>query len=276
MLVFGMQFYRSVRDIVCAGMVLAAAVLAADEPWHELRDCELIPHTGNDGDSFHVKHGDDHFLFRICFADAPETSRSIPHRIKEQALWWSISEDDVLVYGEAAKTFSLAWLKNGFTVHTQYKDARGRSAMKRNFAMVAVDGEFLSQVLVSAGLARAYGYLPTLPDGTSRWTYRKKLQELERKAKGKRKGAWRTSELPSKPNAMPGEGAEDAPAGKKVVLTRSAALYAAGASAHFLGTLQKGTEVVVLDQPAGSMMNVSVVFHGQRVTGRCRSRDLGL
>ncbi len=238
--------------------------------WHVLRNCQIIPNASNDGDSFHVRHGEDHIFFRICFVDAPETSRAFPHRNKEQALWWGISEDDVLRYGKAAKVFSMAALKDGFTIYTQYKDARGNSSMKRNFAMVEVKGEFLCEALVREGLGRAYGYLPDLPDGTSRWDYRKKLQKLEKKAKKGGKGSW----------AAETQHVEDVPVlaekeeGRAIKLTHPVAFYADNPSAHFLGTLKQGLTVLVLDPGDGEMVRVRAPFHGHAVVGQCRKRNL--
>jgi endonuclease YncB( thermonuclease family) len=257
-------------------MALVVAAIAAEESWDELRDCQLISHAGNDADSFHVQHRDDHYIFRICFVDSPETSRAIPHRITEQALWWSVTEDDVLMHGKDATEFTQDFLKDGFTVQTQYKDARGQSAMKRNFAMIRVDGRYLSEALVENGWGRAYGYLPDLPDGSSRWTYREHLQALESRAKSDRKGVWSTSVLTATPNAMPGGEESEVPPGKTITLARPAALYSGGPSAHFLGTLKVGTDVLVLDQPPARMQRVRAPFHDRIVEGQCRVRDLGL
>jgi len=179
---------RGVVALLIFGM--SVAMTPAEEAWQVLRDCRIIPNAANDGDSFHVSHGEDHFIFRLCFVDAPETSLAIRARVQEQAKWWNISEEDVLRYGAEASVLSMDFLKDGFTVFTQHKDARGRSALPRYFAMVQVDGKFLSAALAKAGLGRAYGYLPTLPDGTSRWAYRARIQALEAAAKAGRRGAW--------------------------------------------------------------------------------------
>ena len=164
---------------------------SAEKEWLKLRGCELIEHAANDGDSFHVSHDGDHYLFRLCFVDTPETSPSFPDRVKKQAKWWRVSTDDVIQGGEDAKAFTKKFLAEPFTVFTQLKDARGNSALPRHFAMVKnADGEYLSKMLAKRGLARAYGYLPDLPDGTSRWDYRKAIQKLEASAKSKKRGVW--------------------------------------------------------------------------------------
>jgi endonuclease YncB( thermonuclease family) len=266
-----MRFFTRCIVFFCVLLVASGALAKNQKKWRVLRDCKLIPNASNDGDSFHVRHKKKHYIFRLCFVDAPETSRSIPRRITEQALWWDIPEADVTRHGDAATAFTLDFLKDGFTVYTQYKDARGKSALKRNFAMIKVDGEFLSRVLARKGLARAYGYLADLPDGTSRWKYRKELQALEKKAKSSHRGTWGNkhpqAQVPRAPEIADEEGTS-------VTLTRSVALYASGASTHFIGMLKSGDTVFVLDEAAGNMVKVRVTFRGKTIVGRCRKRDL--
>lgn len=186
------QIHFCILLFLCLGLGRAFAV---EKEWVKLRGCELIEHDANDGDSFHVSHEGKHYIFRLCFVDAPETSLAFPDRVKAQAKWWGVSNDDVIRGGKAATTVAKAFLEKPFTVFTKFKDARGKSTLPRHFAMVTnKDGEFLSKTLARQGLARAYGYLPDLPDGTSRWDCRKEMQSLEKDAKSGKIGVWGSAE----------------------------------------------------------------------------------
>jgi endonuclease YncB( thermonuclease family) len=233
--------------------------------WEKLSGCRLLPNPANDGDSFHVKHKGKEYLFRLYFVDCPETTDVVPERLKDQAKWWHIEKDAVMPYGREAAVFTREFLKRGFTVFTRYEDARGRSAMKRNFAMVRVRGTFLSEALVEAGLARVYGYARVLPDGRAAKSYRSHLDDIEADARAERKGAWVASGL--RP--------DDADAnGRQVSLKRYVALYADDSSVRFLGMLKRGVIVFVPEQPDKSMVKIRAPLHGKVVDGQCRRREL--
>ncbi len=45
--------------------------------WIVLKDCRLIANPANDGDSFHMSAGENEYLFRLYFVDAPETDEMV-------------------------------------------------------------------------------------------------------------------------------------------------------------------------------------------------------
>ena len=154
-------------------------------------DCTLVRNAANDGDSFHVMCDGKERIFRLHFVDCPETSDFVPKRLREQAAYWKTSEENVTKAGSAARRYALRKLKEPFIVYTAWEDAKGQSRLPRYFAMIRVGDKFLSEWLVRNGHARVYGYPKDLPDGTSKWTHREKLQKLEKSAKHSGKGAWR-------------------------------------------------------------------------------------
>src|ERR1041385_5158671 len=65
--------------------------LDAAKEWTIFEECRLIDHPSNDGDSFHVSHGNKEYLFRLYLVDAPETNGRNPERLIEQAKYFEIS-----------------------------------------------------------------------------------------------------------------------------------------------------------------------------------------
>jgi len=251
---------------------------APEKPWDKLDNCHLVESYANDGDSFHVKHGEKEFVFRLCFVDCAETSMSYPQRIREQGEWWGISDKNVIKAGHDATKFTLKLLDKGFTVFTKYKDARGNSKLGRNFAMIKVGDSYLSEELVKEGLARVYGYSVKTPDGKSRDSYRSRLDSLEKKAKREKKGAWdyaevdffkRSKEISAMPEVIDGDVAGDA-----LTLTAPVALYSDNHSVSFLTTLAVGSVVYVLDKSGGHMIKVRAPYRGSMIFGQCRRHDL--
>ncbi len=152
----------------------------------------------SDGDSFHIKYGQREFIFRLYFADAPETDESLKDRIKEQCQYFGVTEDENRKAGEAAKKFTAEWLKRPFTVTTRWQNAMGRSRLPRYYAQIEIGGQDLTEMLVSRGLARAKGTVAILPDGTKAKDHMEKLRQLESEARAKRVGIWATSKNPGK------------------------------------------------------------------------------
>lgn len=66
----------------------------------------------------------------------------------------------------------------------------GSSKKQRFFAMIEVDGKWLSSMLVENGLARIYGKRIQLPDGTDSRTYLDTLEKLKESAMKDKKGGW--------------------------------------------------------------------------------------
>jgi len=59
------------------------------------------------------------FIFRLYFVDAPETDSSVKDRVREQAGYFGVSEEEVLQAGAAAKKFAAEWLQLGCIVTTR-------------------------------------------------------------------------------------------------------------------------------------------------------------
>ena len=115
---------------VLLALVAPANALAAKK-WREYTGCTLIPNASNDGDSFHVKAGNiksKTYLFRLYFVDTPESEKSLPERLKEQADYFGIANPlDVVKVGKAAVAFTEKFLADGnFTVHSRLSP-HGRS-----------------------------------------------------------------------------------------------------------------------------------------------------
>lgn len=172
--------------------LLALAAIARADEWETIRECRLIEHAANDGDSFHVDADGEERLFRLYFVDTPETEDDgrMADRIAEQAELFGISEEENLEMGKKAAAFTRAVLSRPFTVTTRGQDARGASAIKREYAFVeTADGEDLGEMLVSRGLARSYGEDATTPSESAS-DLRAKYDGLEAQAKRERVGVW--------------------------------------------------------------------------------------
>jgi endonuclease YncB( thermonuclease family) len=179
-----------------AAAAVALLLLAAGWPkrntaWQTLEGCRLLPNAANDGDSFHVLHRGKEYIFRLYFADAPETSEQVPERLAEQAEHWGLEPRKVMAAGEEAGRFTAEFLRRPFTVRTRMQDARGSSRRKRYYALVEADGRPLHEALVEAGLARVYGMWADLPDGTAARDHVKALDRLEKAARRGARGAWK-------------------------------------------------------------------------------------
>jgi len=160
--------------------------------WEVLEGCRLVSGSYYDGDSFTVKHDGDQFIFRLYWVDALETSNNYIDRVREQARYFSISENEVTGAGELATDFSKKFLRGEFTVITQWEDARGNSRNKRYFAMIQKGDKFLSTELILAGLVRLYGKQTKdrWPGGVSPRTFLGRLNNNEREAQRKENGIW--------------------------------------------------------------------------------------
>ncbi len=167
----------------------------AGRKWQVYEDAVLLDNPANDGDSFHVRCNNHEYIFRLYFVDTPETDDKYKDRVQAQADYFGISVKQTLKIGHEAAVFTRRKLSHHkFTVYTKKEDARGNSRLRRYFAMIKVDGEWLSSLLVEEGYVRIYGMKTDLPDhGKTMWRYVKNLKHLEWKAKKARKGAWKMS-----------------------------------------------------------------------------------
>ncbi len=177
--------------IVAAGVAGGAYDADARTAWKTYTNCTMRPNEWNDGDSFHVKYKNRHYIFRLNFVDTPETDPELKDRIQEQAEYFNIHESEVIHMGKKAGDFTQKMLADGFTVYSQLDDAMGRSERKRYFGMVTVGDQDLGDALVANGLARIYGqFEDVLPDGGSGNSYVVHLKSLEKKARDQRLGCW--------------------------------------------------------------------------------------
>lgn len=166
------------------------AVARSNEGWVILKDCSYLPNPANDGDSFHVRANGREYIFRLYFVDSPETDASLPERVAVQAKYFAITTPQTLQIGLEAERFTRQHLAHPFTVRTCKQDARGRSRLKRYFAFIEIDHADLGELLVANGLARVYGAASDPPDLNSPGVEWRKLEQLERKAKEQKIGAW--------------------------------------------------------------------------------------
>jgi endonuclease YncB( thermonuclease family) len=163
-----------------------------------------VPTDWADGDSFRVKTAEGReFTVRLYGADCLETGPYTPsdaRRLRDQRRYFGISEHGGSFrtsvelaerYGKLATTQVAEWLREPFTVHTGFADARGDARYERFYAFITMaDGRDLAAALVSSGLARAFGVLRAHPDGRSSHEYGQSLADLEIQAAVRRKGIW--------------------------------------------------------------------------------------
>lgn len=201
---------RRVKSL--AGYVLIALLLAGsyyfsvrwpaggesrrtENAFQVLEGAVLIEHGANDGDSFRLRHGGREEVYRLYFVDACERSDRYPKRLIYQSRYFGghLSPDEVMALGEEARAFTLALLRREpFEVCT-----RNETVMEsaRLHAMIRFPGapegrRWLSERLVSGGLARIYTKGTDLPDGTPRQVFTDHLERLEAEARSKARGAW--------------------------------------------------------------------------------------
>ncbi len=164
---------------------------AAGHGWTVLRDVRLLEDRYFDGDSFHLKPArGDEGVFRLYFADCPETDPRLKDRMADQAKVFGVAVSRIPAIGKRAAEFTREFLREGCTVHTRREVADGDSRMPRHFAFVEVRGRWLHEALVEAGLARAYGKSSDLPDGTPARDHWKRLDSLQETARKRGAGAW--------------------------------------------------------------------------------------
>ena len=174
--------------VVCL-LLLFGNALAGD--WQKLENCRLAPDQYMDGDSFHVLHNGENFIFRLYFVDCPETDNSFSDRIAEQMKDFGLPNvAAVTAAGEKAKEFTEKILSGTFTVMTKWENARGNSRQPRNYAVILVDGKNLAEELARNGLVRAYGMSADYPDATRAKSFKDGLRRLQANAIRQKIGAF--------------------------------------------------------------------------------------
>jgi endonuclease YncB( thermonuclease family) len=273
---------------------LAAALLACAAPgdacaakkWREYTGCEVIPNASNDGDSFHVKPTNiktRKYLFRLYFVDTPESEKSLPERLQEQAGYFGIADPlDVVKVGKEAVRFTENFLKDGnFTVYSRLADALGRSAKDRDYAMVMnTAGQDLSTELIRHGLARVYGQGTDLTDleayGKDEDSWWRRLRQAELDAKKEKLGAWAYASGPANPlEALFAPRQVDE---QDILLTRPIYLYPLDPrNVQPMGQLKAGLTVHVVKGATPDKAHVRFTSSaGQVYEGLARFADLGI
>ena len=167
---------------------------AADrKAWVHLTDCQYVERDYNDGDSFHVQCGDQEFVVRLYFVDAPESTLRYPERTREQSEYFGVTLDETLRAGRQATILVRERLQAPFMVWTRWASAGGRTKTPRYYGFVETEGHSLAALLVSAGLARTKGVTATGPTSEPLHVTRDTLQALERTARQDKRGIWATS-----------------------------------------------------------------------------------
>ncbi len=134
-ILFFMRSQTLKKFILCALLAACPFLVLADE-WQTLRGCTFVPNEWNDGDSFHVRHQGQEYIFRLYFADTPESEDSLPERVAEQAEHFGITPTQSVQAGIAAKKETARFLDAPFTVITRFQAAPGPSKMTRFYAFV--------------------------------------------------------------------------------------------------------------------------------------------
>lgn len=165
-------------------------VSSASAQWETWTGCRLVSSNYNDGDSFHVSYKGKEHIIRLYCVDCPETDRTFPERVAEQAKHHGVKVKEALAAGVYAKQFSAAQLSKPFTVVTSNQDARGNSQLPRIFGFITTaGGRDLGELLVENGLARSYGAVEA-PPGKQVASLRKKYDQLEESARSKKVGVY--------------------------------------------------------------------------------------
>ena len=176
--------------------LIVSTVLMGEE-LRKFTGCTLVATEWADGDSFSVRFPDGkQQTVRLYGADCIEMhiagDDSNARRLRDQRRYFGIN--DILTaksQGETAKSETIRLLSSPFTVYTTFADGRGDERFERIYGFVeTADGKNLSAELITKGLARAFGVVRQLPDGTSGSEWREQLADLELTAARAGRGAW--------------------------------------------------------------------------------------
>ncbi|MGI8604766.1 MAG: thermonuclease family protein [Verrucomicrobiales bacterium] len=170
--------------------------------WDVLTACSLAANKTDAAHHFHVKRGDDIYVFQLYYANAPEVTAAKAEQVTEQARYFGIasqiSEDKwdkaLAHFGEDARAFTHQVLaEQPFLVFTKWEK---RPETHHYYAFVLVQDEnaerrLLQEMLVERGYAIiSEPPLKKLPDGTSGPEFVERLQYLQRQAQQKNLGVW--------------------------------------------------------------------------------------
>lgn len=184
--------------------LLFTSLAHAAAPLTAIPNCKLSPTEWADGDSFLIETpaGEKHTV-RLYGADCLEwhvNDDSDARRLRAQRRYFGITDvgenpqaSIVLAknYGKLAAEFIARALQNPFTVHTSFASALGDGKHPRLYAFVTTaDGKDLAELLVRAGLARAFGVYRETPHGKTAKEYQEYLRDVELTAAKSGAGAW--------------------------------------------------------------------------------------
>lgn len=184
--------------LLLAGILAILLNHAHGEEWVTLENCRLIPNEYNDGDSFHVSHQGEEYIFRLYFVDCPESEDSVPERLVEQAAHFGSTPEQMVEVGKDAAYAMQQLLKAPFDVVTRWQGARGRSKLQRYYAFIFIDGRDgpksadLAAVMLSHGLARVHGVKAKPPTGGLKAAELHQIYlDIEAEAREAGKGGWK-------------------------------------------------------------------------------------
>lgn len=190
--------------LVLAVLLVSAPSWGADrKAWVHLIECQYIEQAYNDGDSFHVQCGEQVFVVRLYFVDAPEATLRYPDRTREQSEYFGVTLDETLRAGRHATRLVRERLQTPFVVWTRWARAGGGTTIPRHYGFVEVEGQSLAELLVSEGLARTKGVMATGPTGVPAHVVQDTLRALERTAREHKRGIWATSTAGPRAQAAP-------------------------------------------------------------------------
>jgi len=185
-------------------------------------NCQFIETDWCDGDSFLVKNSDGkQFTLRLYGVDCIECNigdQTDARRLRAQRRYFGISSlggsaatsiAAAKQFGKDARTFVISELKEPFTVHTTFADARGDGRYKRYYGFITTSkGVDLAEQLVKLGHARAFGVNRSTSDGRSRDEFKESLKDNELQAAMSRMGVWGSTDWKSLPDERRVERAE--------------------------------------------------------------------
>ncbi len=184
---------------------------AAERPLQLLPQCRFLPTDWADGDSFRVQTPDGtQYTVRLYGADCLEShanDETDARRLREQRRYFGIASGSPAASTELAQSFgrlaaaeTARALRQPFSLHTAFADARGNSKFQRIYAFVTTQGgQDLAELLVRQGLARSFGVSRQTPDGSSQNAYRDSLRDLELRAAKLGLGIWAKTNWESLP-----------------------------------------------------------------------------
>ena len=184
------------------GASQGAAQPNPDTGLYRYKPCTYVDAARNDGDSFRVRlPSGQEVTARLYQVDTIETSihdTTMARRLRAQRRYFGISDygetprdsiEKAIELGEAATTFTREKLTDPFTLWTSHADARGGGNRIYVFIETA-QGHSMADLLVKAGLARAYGVYRQTPHGISQSESIERMQDLELFAAAGQRGVW--------------------------------------------------------------------------------------